>query len=685
MSNSFFNVFNNGPSRRGSTAEGQAAKPYLSRSDSRRAKEGSTANMASIAKEDSEGFGIRKEESVSKNYGIRKEESVSKKKKDPKKRTKHDINNSASRRGSMVPGSASRRVSAVFYVPETIKTADNQIINLTSIRDDMHTFRMIKWCADLTSRLRSPMDDLETLVVPITSKSFVETLHDLFTISSNFRYRRHIEILNWTRDEEMIEDVLCAFSKQIVDFEPTDMTNKMMESYASFASWEAIHKALSDIYIWFPMDNEYKIRQVLQELGPKIADHLLVVIGNWVCYLRQSHVALCSQIQIWFSKFSATDWKQTKIPVVYGAFRDGYDIIGLFGQILHGCPTLDLVQMNLICTKISVSFAKYPNQKDFIHLDLFREFGEFKAKVQIMSKLFHLCRALDVDKVKIFAAVEMYAEAKDSKANKKGSEEKLSVFTKIHRAKQEMVASSFDLKDLKKSHTSSAFAAAYPKVLSTIVTPYFSPISLGLAASFTGTKKYDLPKIYLKFVGERRKIEAIVQKLSPKKEIRNQESSFAPAISIIPEISIMDTDPDDAPKTKAPPPLEPSAGAADPILKPIRLADVELEGNVTMPESVCTTRFTLNYEDKDTLEAIFGISFGNVDFGDIKRILTVIGCTVITEDGVGLVVSHPRSKINMFFTAPFPDLSYKLYALDGIKNLIQDSLGIYFENFDYKM
>jgi hypothetical protein len=477
--------------------------------------------------------------------------------------------------------------------------------------------------------------------------------------------------------------VLCAFAKKLVDFEPTDMTNKLMDSYASWASWEAIHKALSDIYTWFPRDSEYKIKPLLQELGPQIADHLLVLIGNWVCFLRQSHVAICSQIQIWFNSFATTDWKQTKIPVVYGAFRDGYDITGLFAQILHGCPTLDLVQMNLICSKIATGFDKYPNQKDFIHLDLFREFGEFRVKLQIMSKLFQLCRVLEVDKLKIFAAVEMYAEAKNSNAQKKESVEKLSVFTKIHRAKQEIVASAFDLKDLKKANTSSSFAASYPQVLSKVLAPSFSPFTLGLAATFSGKKKYDLPEIYLKGVGERRKIEAIVQKLSPKKEILKEESSEVPAISIIPEISIFATDTDDVSNIIVPV-LEVDAKKRDSISKPTRLADIQLDSNVTMPESVCTTHFTLKYHEKDTVEALFGVSFGNVDFGDIKRILNVIGCTIVTEDGISLVVSHPRSKVNIFFAAPFPDLSYKLYALDGIKNILQDSLGIYFENFDYK-
>jgi hypothetical protein len=320
-----------------------------------------------------------------------------------------------------------------------------------------------------------------------------------------------------------------------------------------------------------------------------------------------------------------------------------------------------------------------------------------------MSKLLQLCRILEVDKERIYMAIAMYEEKEtdDSKAQNKESEKssktkKSSVFSRIHRTKQDLINV---LSDLKKANTISSFSAAYPKVLKTDLAPSFKPFYFELAASFTGPKKYDLTDIVPKSCEERRRIEAIVRKLTPKKPVIREESSVFAGVAIqiddanasipemIPEISIFGTDPDNEvqvlipiPEFKADSKLEKKNSHS----KSPRLDDVELDDVLTMPESVCQTHFTLGWDDEDTIQALYGISFGNVNFGDLKRILKVIGCTILTEDGIGLVVSHPRSKINISFSAPFPDMHYKFFALDRIKNALEDFLGIYYENFEYK-
>lgn len=719
MNKSTLSANSKGPNRRESTFGQEEVKPKLLRAESRRAKDESKSKEGSQINIEASAV-LTRQESYNRSTAIlQRENSSSKKKKDQKPETtdtsnkserrgsaleKHDSHSKkerrgstaekrnskskhphydSNRRGSLLPGGGHGRKASIFFVPELHKISDNQIINISEIHDDMVAFRMIKFSADLMIRLRNPMDDLETLVVPVNSKPFLEIAHELYTITTNYRYLRQNEILTWAKDEEIIEDVLCAFAKKSVDFDSTDLTSKLLDSFAAGAGWEAIHKAISDIYMWFPVENKFKTMALTQQLKPQIVEHLLNVIGNWTWYLRQSHVALCTQISMWFNTLSATEWKESRIPVVYGAFNDGYDITHLFAQILHRTPTLDLVKMNFICTKIGNSLAKYPNQKEFIHLDLFRHFVEFRAKLSIMAKLLQLCRIYDTEKERIFSALAMFEEKakKPDGRTEKNGQEKVSAFARITRTKTELLSS---LVELKKATSISSYVALYPKILNSQLTPSFTGFTHSLTGSILGPKKYDLPEIFPKTVAVRLKNEAIVHKLNPKPlsaEKSDQDNFFAGGIAIQIEEASADAD------TK---PLQAIVESNDLLekqnayLKTRKFDEVELVGPLTMPESVCKTHYDLNIDDNDTLEAIYGISFGNVDFGDLKRVLTVIGCNILSEDGIGLLVSHKRCKVPISFMAPFPDLHYKLFALDRIKNTLQDFLGIYYENFNFK-
>jgi hypothetical protein len=395
---------------------------------------------------------------------------------------------------------------------------------------------------------------------------------------------------------------------------------------------------------------------------------------------------------------------------VYGAFSEGSDINGLFGQILHGTATLDLVKMNLLCTKIANSLEKYPNQKEFMHLEVFRHFVEFRSKVLVMAKLLQLCRLLQADKELIFNAIESFDD-KSKKANdekddlqtkKTISSEKVCVFAKVFKTKTDFLNS---LYELKRATDSTSFASVYPRVLNSQLEPSFRVFEVSLATSIKGTKKYDCPDILPKTVQERRKIETTVSKLRAKlapedSDQLNYDNFLGAGIAIqideaplVPMISIIDTDPDVFPESEEEPEILQTIAEDDALTKKgqnyhlnIRPThdDVELDEVLTMPESVNKDRFTLHWEDKDTLSALFGHNFGNVNFSDVKRILKVIGCKIVSEDGIGLIAIHPRSKVPISIFSPFPDLQYKLYALDRIKNALQDFLGVYFENFDFK-
>ena len=700
-------------------------KSKLRRSESRRARDGSVANMESQSK-------LTREDSNPKDQalGIRREQSMSKKKKDPnsrrgssierqdshskkeKKNRKLSISNDpASRRGSALPGGGNARRLSTVYVKELQKISDNQIINLNAIQDELHPYRMIKFSSDLMVRLRNPLDDIETLVVPISSKTFVELVQDIYSIALNLRYYRQNEVLTWAKDEEFIDDILCAFSGEMGDFDPVSLLSRILDSLAAGTTWKILYKAIYDIYTLIPDDSEYKIKQLFQDSGPQILDQLLILVSNWVWLLRQSHISLCTQISTWFNTHSAEDWKESRIPVVYGAFSEGNDINGLFGQILHGTATLDLVKMNLLCTKIANSLEKYPNQKEFMHLEVFRHFVEFRSKVLVMVKLLQLCRLLQADKEIIFNAIESFDdkskkatdEMDDSQTKKTISSEKVCVFSKVFKTKTDFLNS---LYELKRATDSTSFASVYPRVLNSQLEPSFRVFEDSLATSIKGTKKYDCPDILPKTVQERRKIETTVSKLRAKlapedSDQSNYDNFLGAGIAIqideapptVPMISIIDTDPDVFPKSEEEPEILQTIAEDDALTKKsqnyhlnIRPThdDVELDEVLIMPESVNKDRFTLHWEDKDTLSALFGHNFGNVNFNDVKRILKVIGCKIVSEDGIGLIAIHPRSKVPISIFSPFPDLQYKLYALDRIKNALQDFLGVYLENFDLK-
>ena len=599
------------------------------------------------------------------------------------------------RRGSIVQETHPRKESIAkprsvsTFVTTTQKVNAHQILMLKEIHNESHVMRMIQFSGDLIPRYMSPLDDLVTLTCPDANKnekSVPQILGEIYHLAGFQRYVRSTETIEWTRNEEAIEDILAAFANKAVDFNSKAALEILLDSLASQTIWATLERGVADLYTLFAPDPQYQAQKdTMHGSRSHILKQLYVLLGNWTWSTRMSHVALCKHITKWFDKYSEKEWSECLIPVVFGAFNTGQDVVGLFARLKNNMPTLNLIKMNLLFAEIAKGIQQFPNQRDFLSLDLLRHFMEFREQIKVMVNLLHLCRKMDGDKDSIWKALDMFSVVQLKK------DQPRSIFEKISRARQGFAEMSKEFDDI---NTPADFITAFEKKMKNQFKPIFDPFRDSLASTSAGSIKHPiLPSVLAKTSQERAFTEALVTKVMGRKNTM-----------VIPEISIPDGSEDDyddgsmipeiaiqmdgsletlnLPVIQTLIPEEPTA------VQPIRrmstrdsFARRQSLTQAQLPESICKQTFKIAFDDLDIIETLFEKSVGNLGWKDLIKILENVGCTITSSDGMGAFVRHSKSGRDFYMRTPHPDSVYKTYEINRIKCIFQDYLGIYFENF----
>lgn len=241
--------------------------------------------------------------------------------------------------------SAAQSRTASVFVNAVQRVNSNQILMLKEIHGALHSLRMVHFAGTMTPYLKSPLDDTVTVKIPDPAKSrstVPEIFNDILQVASDQRYFYECNFHTWTGNEEVLEDVLNSFSGKNIEFDSKTAYETVFEAYGSRAAWASLENGIKQLYTLYGNDSTKFISQELKEV---VLRNIYILLGNWTAFTRLGHVALVCHIDEWFKKYSEEDWKTSNVPVVYGAFANGLDVLTLFGRIKNQIPTLDLIAL----------------------------------------------------------------------------------------------------------------------------------------------------------------------------------------------------------------------------------------------------------------------------------------------------------------------------------------------------
>jgi hypothetical protein len=286
--------------------------------------------------------------------------------KKPKSKTSAPVKDT-SRRGSLSPNgrrtsvggdhksghsldpNANRSVThsrtASVFVNAVQRVNSNQILMLKEIHGALHSLRMVHFAGTMTPLLKSPLDDVTTVKIPDPTRnqlSVPEIFRDILHLASDQRYFYECNFHTWTGNEEILDDLLNSFAGKNVEFNSKLAYETVFDAYGSRAAWASLENGIKELYASYGNDTS---KFYSKESREGILKNVYVLLGNWTAFTRLGHVALVNHVNEWFKKYSEDDWKTSNVPVVYGAFNNGLDVLTLFGRIKNQISTLDLIAL----------------------------------------------------------------------------------------------------------------------------------------------------------------------------------------------------------------------------------------------------------------------------------------------------------------------------------------------------
>jgi hypothetical protein len=249
----------------------------------------------------------------------------------------------------MKPIASSKMTSrnASIFVNKEVRINPNLIMPLKEIHGEMHVIKMVHFCGYMTPNIKSPYDDVETLSVPDPAKnpqSLHEMAKELYSIAcfQSYSYESNFQV--WTESAEKLEDIYTSTFCVQADFDPKAAFNIILDCYSARARWKAQENVFREILKAVERP-EVTATSMSREVIRPVTRLLITALGNSCWGLRKRHAMICDHIDKYFSKFSEQDWKNYNIPVVYGAFNNGVDVLGLFGMLRGRIPSMNLIKL----------------------------------------------------------------------------------------------------------------------------------------------------------------------------------------------------------------------------------------------------------------------------------------------------------------------------------------------------
>lgn len=100
-----------------------------------------------------------------------------------------------------------------------------------------------------------------------------------------------------------------------------------------------------------------------------------------------------------------------------------------------------------------------------------------------------------------------------------------------------------------------------------------------------------------------------------------------------------------------------------------------------LPTNLYPEVVPIQTSDWETIEVLFDRTSGNMNWNDLLMILRGLNCQIQFEGGYHVVIFHEKLLFPIWFRAPHPDLTFKSFEVEAIKCILQDHLGVYYENF----